>query len=113
MLWNFGLNTDQEYERQDSIQHRNRLNQQVFCSRWVGNERSDIDWILSGYASREAIDRDKNSPLLDSLYREKYFTLDTQAYLEEKDRSSIKDTDKESEHDDYEGFKVKKKKKVK
>jgi hypothetical protein len=87
MLWSLGLDSRYDYVRTDGVQHRNKLNQSVFCSRWVGNERTDTEWITSGYASREAIDKSKNSPLLDSLYKEKLFTVDTQFYLEEKDRS--------------------------
>lgn len=87
-LWTLGLNVNQEYTRQDNIQHRNKMNKPVFCSRWVGNERFDDEWIKSGYASQEAIDRNKNSGLLDSLYREKLMTKDAQDYLEAKDRSN-------------------------
>lgn len=88
LLWTLGLNVNQEYQRQDGIPHRNKLNNIVVCSRWVGNERYDQEWIQSGYASQEAIDRDKNNSILDSLYREKLFTVGTQHYLEAKDRSS-------------------------
>lgn len=88
ILWNLGLDSNYEYTRTDAVQHRNKLNKPVLCSRWVGNERTDLDWLHSGYASQEAIDKGKNSPLLDSLYKEKLFTVDTQFYLEEKDRST-------------------------
>ena len=89
MLWNLGLDSTLDYKRIDGIQHRNKLNKIVTCSRWVGNERTDIAWLTSGYASQEAIDKGKNNPLLDSLYKEKLFTVDTQDYLEAKDRSAI------------------------
>lgn len=88
LLWNLGLNVYQAYQRQDVIPHRNKLNKVVVCSRWVGNERYDQEWINSGYASQEAIDRDKNNALLDSLYSAKLFTVEAQQYLESKDRSS-------------------------
>ena len=88
MLWTLGLDSRYDYIRVDAVQHRNKLNQVVICSRWVGNERTDAEWLKSGYASQEAIDKGKNSPLLDSLYKEKLFTVDTQFYLEEKDRSA-------------------------
>ena len=88
MLWSLGLDSRYDFKRIDGIQHRNKLNKVVACSRWIGNERTDDEWIKSGYASQEAIDKAKNSPLLDSLYKEKLFTVGTQFYLEEKDRCS-------------------------
>lgn len=88
MLWSLGMDSRYDYTRYDAIPHRNKMNQSVVCSRWVGNERTDEEWLKSGYASQEAIDKGKNSPLLDSLYKEKAFTVDTQFYLEERDRSA-------------------------
>lgn len=88
MLWNLGMDSRYDYIRVDGIQHRNKLNQTAVCSRWVGNERTDDEWLKSGYASQEAIDKGKNSSLLDSLYKERAFTVETQKYLEERDRSS-------------------------
>jgi len=35
----------------------------------VGEERQDLGWLDSPYASREAIDKKKNNKLLNDLYR--------------------------------------------
>lgn len=86
LLWELGLNTNQTYIRQDAISHRNRFNEVATCSRWYGNERSDDDWLSSGYASRDAIDKAKNNPLLDDTYRARHMTTDAQETLEVRDR---------------------------
>lgn len=86
LLWSLGLNVDQDYVRQDAIHHRNRLNEVVTCSRWYGNERSDTDWLGSGYASKEAIDKSKNNTLLDDNYRARNMTTDAQDTLEARDK---------------------------
>lgn len=86
LLWELGLNVDQDYIRQDALQHRNKLNEVVTCSRWYGNERSDINWLESGYASKEAIDKAKNSALLDDSYRARNMTTDAQESLEARDK---------------------------
>ena len=86
ILYSFGLNTAQPYHRQDAIQHRNKLNEIVTCSRWVGNERHDDEWIALGFASREALDRHKNNRLLDDSYRMRGMTQDVQDTLEQRDK---------------------------
>lgn len=96
ILHGLGMNTEQTVERQDAVWHRNRLGKNTFCSRWVGNERHDEEWISSGYASKEAMDRSKNSSILDSLYRAKNLTKDAQDYLEYKDYFK-KTTEEETE----------------
>ena len=85
ILYDLGLNTEQPYKRYDGLTHRNRLGEVVVCSRWVGNERHDSEWIESGYASREALDRAKNSRLLDNLYAQKGLTKAVQDMLEQRD----------------------------
>ncbi len=85
ILWGFGLDSLKDYVRYDSIQHRNRLGEVVVCSRWYGHERSDKQWIESGYASIEALDKAKNSRLLDDSYRRRHMTEDAQATLESRD----------------------------
>ena len=87
ILWQLGVDTEQPIEWQ-TLQHRNRFNEVVICSRWVGNERQDKQWIESGYASKEAVDKSKNSKMLDSSYRSRALTVDVQEMLEEKDRRS-------------------------
>lgn len=85
ILYSFGLNTKQRYRRYDGLPHRNRFGEVVVCSRWVGNERADKEWLDSGFASREAIDRSKNNKLLDNLYAQRGLTHSVQAVLEQRD----------------------------
>jgi hypothetical protein len=87
-LYSLGMDITRPYQRQDAIQHRNRFNEIVVCSRWVGEERVDEAWIYSGYASREAIDKASGSKILEDLYRSRYMTEDAQAMLESRDRYS-------------------------
>lgn len=86
LLYDLGMDVERPYSRQDAIQHRNRFNEIVVCSRWVGEERVDDDWIESGYASREAIDRASGSKILEDIYRSKHMTIDAQEMLEARDR---------------------------
>ena len=88
MLFELGIDPKFPIEHQLNFQHRNRFDEVVICSRWVGHERQDKEWIKSGYASQEALDRNKNSRLLDSSYRNRLLTIDAQEMLEEKDRRS-------------------------
>lgn len=85
MLWRLGLDTYKDYVRFDALQHRNRMNQVVTCSRWYGAERSDNQWLKSGYASQEALDKARNNSILDDSYRLRGLTVDAQAYLEQRD----------------------------
>lgn len=85
LMHSLGMDVNQIYIRQDAIQHRNRFNEVVVCSRWVGRQRLDDTWLSSGYASKEAIDKASGSKILESLYREKCLTEDAQRVLEEKD----------------------------
>lgn len=91
ILFELGMDTSKPIIRQDGLQHRNRLNEVVLCSRWVGDERIDPDWISSGYASKEAIDKASGSKMLEDLYRSKFMTEDTQAILEARDRYAAKE----------------------
>lgn len=90
-LYSLGMDVSLPFERQDGLYHRNRLNKVVLCSRWVGNERQDEEWITSGHASREAIDKYSGSKILEDLYRERNATQDTQDYLEGRDKYSVID----------------------
>jgi hypothetical protein len=85
-LYSLGMNVDRPYQRQDGLQHRNRFNEIVVCSRWVGEERLDSAWIKSGYASRPAIDKASGSKLTEDIYRARYETEDAQALLESRDK---------------------------
>jgi hypothetical protein len=69
ILHDLGMNVNQPIDMQETIQHRNRFDKIVTCSRWVGNERTDKDWVNSGYASQAAIDKSKDNKLLNDLYR--------------------------------------------
>ena len=69
ILHGLGMNVNQPIELQENINHRNRFEEIVTCHRWVGNERTDKEWVNSGYASQEAIDKSKNNKLLTDLYR--------------------------------------------
>lgn len=69
ILYSIGMNTKQPVERQENLHHRNRFNELVVCDRYVGNERTDPEWIKSGYASQEAKDKATGSKLLADLYR--------------------------------------------
>jgi hypothetical protein len=85
-LYSLGMNVDRPYQRQDGLQHRNRFNEVVVCSRWVGEERLDEAWIKNGYASRQAIDKASGSKLTEDIYRARYETEDAQALLESRDK---------------------------
>lgn len=86
LLWELGLDSTKPYNRQDGLQHRNRLNQVVTCSRYVGHERLDEEWIKSGYASTEAKDKITGSRILEDIYRVRGLTEDAQLALEAKDK---------------------------
>lgn len=88
-LYSIGMEVNKPYQRQDGLQHRNRFNEVVVCSRWVGEERIDPEWINSGYASKEAIDKASGSKILEDLYRSKYLTEDAQALLEARDKYTV------------------------
>ena len=92
ILAGLGMDVSKSYLRQDGLQHRNRFNEVVVCSRWIGHELTTEEWIKSGYASKEAIDKAAGSKILDDLYRTRYLTEDGQALLEARDRSSNKNT---------------------
>lgn len=91
IMFDFGMDTSQEFKRQDGLTHRNKLNQVVTCSRWVGNERIDSAWVESGYASKEAMDKHSGSKILEDLYRKRGETQDIQDYLNERDAYAVVD----------------------
>lgn len=69
LLFQFGIDTKQSIEVQEGLDHRNRMNNIVNCTRWVGHERTDKEWIESGNASREAKDKSTGNRLIEDLYR--------------------------------------------
>lgn len=90
VLYDLGMDTNEYIELQAPVQHRNRMNKIVICGRFVGSERIDNEWLKSGYASREAIDKASGSKLLEELYRAKGLTIDAQLAMEYKDKYSEK-----------------------
>jgi hypothetical protein len=91
ILHELGLDTTLTFTRQDGLWHRNRLNEKVLCSRYVGEERQDEEWIKSGYASQEAQDKYSRNKILEDMYRTKSLTKDTQEVLESRDHYSVID----------------------
>lgn len=89
ILFDLGMDTKQHWEFQDVSQHRNRMNQVVTCNRYYGVERSDTEWLQSGYASTAAKDKALNSRMLDDCYRSKALTIDTQMALEARDKYNV------------------------
>lgn len=87
ILWELGMDVvNKNFTVSEVVQHRNRLGNIVTCARYIGHERSDNDWLKSGYASQAAIDKSRNSPMTDCLYREKGLTTDIQDAMEAKDK---------------------------
>lgn len=87
ILWDMGMDTlNENFTLSEVVQHRNRLGKVVTSGRYVGIERSDEEYLKSGYASPEAIDKARNSRLTDDLYRMKGLTTDMQQAMENKDK---------------------------
>lgn len=91
ILYNLGLDSTLTFHRQDGLWHRNRLNQVVLCSRYIGEERQDKEWIESGYASTEAKDKASKNKILEDMYRTRNLTKDAQAMLESRDYYTVID----------------------
>lgn len=75
LLWELGINTKEYYEQQVNT-HRNIFSEVYTGSRFVGLERTDKEWLDSGYASREAKDKATGNKLLNDLYRNKGLSED-------------------------------------
>lgn len=97
ILWDMGMDTlNENFTLSEVVQHRNRLGKVVTSARYVGIERSDNDWMKSGYASQAALDKARNSPMTDCLYREKGLTIDMQSAMEAKDKyKSLEDEEQD------------------
>lgn len=95
ILFQLGIDTTKRIEIQTGLMHRNRLNEVVLCSRFVGEERQDVEWLNSGYASQHAKDKASGSRLLEDLYRAKNLTFDRQLMLEYKDKYKYTEEAKE------------------
>lgn len=89
VLHYMGLDSSQDFIKQEDITHRNRMSKIVKCHRWYGNERSDDEWLSSGCASRSALDKAKNNPIVDDSYRQRNETTDAQYTLEQRDRYNV------------------------
>jgi len=68
VLHGLGMDINRSVERQ-VVEHRNRFGNLITGSRFVGNSRTDPEWINSGYASQEAIDKSLNNKMVNDLYR--------------------------------------------
>jgi hypothetical protein len=76
VLWAMGLdNRNFPYETQD-LQHRNKMNQIVSTNRYVGNERTDSEWVNSEYSSSAVKDKVLGNRLLNELYSYRGVTED-------------------------------------
>ena len=71
ILYQFGMNINYMYEIQEDKQHKSIEGKLVQADRYVGQERTDKEWLDSGWASREAKDKSSGSKLLNDLYRMK------------------------------------------
>lgn len=71
IMHSIGVDTSQEIEVQEDIQHRNIFEDIVTCDRFVCYERTDKEWVESKYASPEAKDKAKGGRILLDLYRMK------------------------------------------
>lgn len=91
LLFTLGMDTNLKYLKQDNLIHRNKLNKVVQCSRYVGEERQDQEWLESGKASREALDKATKNRILEDMYRTRGFTKDTEAVQESKDYYTVID----------------------
>lgn len=69
ILFGLGIDTSVPFSYQNDLPHRNFFGELVRCSRWVGNERCDKEWLNSGHASVEAKDKVRGSRLMIDLYR--------------------------------------------
>lgn len=67
LLYNLGMDTNQPIDK-EVILHRNRFNEVVNTLRFSGYERTDLQWLNSGYASQVTKDKAKNSKMLTDLY---------------------------------------------
>lgn len=75
LLYGMGIDTSKPVERQDDLIHRNNFGKVVQCTRWVGVERLDKEWISSPYASREAKNEASGSKMVRDLDPHKYHDL--------------------------------------
>lgn len=90
ILWDMGMDTlNENFTLSEVVQHRNRLGKVVTSGRYVGIQRSDEEWLKSGYATQEAIDKSRNSRLCDDIYRQRGLTTDMQDAMEAKDKYKV------------------------
>lgn len=69
VLHELGCDINEYVMVQHDIQHRNIFNEIVTCDRYVCDERTDKEWLASGYASIEAVDKAIGSKILTDSYR--------------------------------------------
>lgn len=68
-LFELGCDINKLIEIQEGLIHRNRMNKVVQCRRYACFERQDKDWLYSGYASREAINKASGNKLIRDMNR--------------------------------------------
>lgn len=68
IMYSVGMDTKFEIMKQ-RVQHRNRFNEVVNCTRFMGQERTDKEWLVSGLASDEASNIASGSLLVADLHR--------------------------------------------
>lgn len=71
ILYQFGMDINRMYEIQENVQHKTIDGTVVQGDRYVGDERTDPEWLSSKWASRESKDKASGSKLLNDLYRQK------------------------------------------
>lgn len=91
LLFTLGIDINLKYTKQENLIHRNKLNKVVQCNRYVGEERQDKEWLESGKASKEVLDKATKNKILEDIYRSRGFTKDTEAVQESKDHYTIID----------------------
>lgn len=70
LLHALGIDTNNPIDEQYNT-HRTKMNTVVTTKRWVGNSRLDREWLDSGMASPEAIDKASGNRLMIDIYRMK------------------------------------------
>lgn len=84
ILFNLGADTSREILEQ-KIMHKNRFNEIVTCIRYVTHERTDSEWVNSGYASQALLDKVQGNKLLENLYRMRLETEDAMTSHDDKE----------------------------
>ena len=68
ILYELGMDVYNYPVDEQELTHRNRFGNIITCKRWVGNERTDKEWLNTPYSSPEARDKSLNNKILTDLY---------------------------------------------